>query len=66
MTRFAIISDRTPSRCNVDSVVESDDNALDVAREHNVRLDRVMAVADGVEISVGDRAWHRDETITGA
>lgn len=63
MTKYAIITDRTPSRCTVVDLVESEGSALDVANERNVQLSGVMQVRDGSEVAVGDRAWHQDETV---
>jgi hypothetical protein len=67
MTTYAIVSDVTPSRCNINRVVESDGTALDVARQQDVGLHRVMPVAGGVSTHNWRRAraWHDGRQITG-
>lgn len=61
---YAIIKDRTPNRATIVALVSSDDqDMLDVSREHDIPLSRIMWVRDGSEVSVGDRAWHVDETV---
>lgn len=63
--QFAIVSDVTPTRCNIDLLVEADD-ALDVARDHNVSVQRIMLV-DRRALDEADeigRCWHADGVIT--
>jgi hypothetical protein len=62
---YAIVSDVTPNRCNLDKLVTIDGTALDVARQLDVGPHRIMTVPGGVLVAVGQRAWHRDDEIQG-
>jgi uncharacterized protein (UPF0248 family) len=63
ISKYAIISDRTPNRCTVEEIIETSDDMLDISRERDIPLSRIMWVRDGSTVEVGDRAWHVDDTI---
>jgi len=63
MSKYAIVSDRTPNRCTVDELIETDGDMLDISRERGLPFSRIMWVAEGSSAGPGDRAWHKDDTI---
>lgn len=63
MSKYAIVSDRTPNRCTIKELIETDGDMLDISRDRDIPLSRIMWVADGSTVGIGDRAWHRDDTI---
>ena len=63
LSKYAIISDRTPNYCNIDEIIETDGDMLDVSRERDLPLSRIMWVSDESTAQPGDRVRYNDDTI---
>ena len=63
MSKYAIISDRTPTYCTIEELVKTDGDMLDISRERDLPLSRIMWVSDGSTAEPGDRVRHNADTI---
>ena len=59
---YAVITDRTPSRCNCISIHESEERAEAAAERLDTGINgmpaEVLEVRDGSDLEPGERAWH--------